>query len=91
MKITAHTLISSVTGLSLVAYTLVSLINEGPATPGAVLGFSFLAVYGLLEMALIEYVPLGHSRTLRPCRGNAGGKGAGMVEFPAAVHARRAA
>jgi hypothetical protein len=92
MKITAHALLSTLVGSTLAAYTVINFVSEGFAAPGAVLGLSFLAVYGLLEMALIEYVPLGSSRTPRPSAHITASKRTGaVVGFPAQAPVRRAA
>jgi hypothetical protein len=92
MKITAHTLVSSVIASSLAAYTVISFLSEGLPAPGAVLGFSFLAVYGLCEMAFIEYVPLGYVRSARrPAATTARKRAEVIVGFTAPAHARRAA
>jgi hypothetical protein len=58
MKNTAHSIISTATGLGLAAFTVISFFTAGIAAPATVLGFSFLAVYGLCEMAFIDYTPL---------------------------------
>ena len=92
MKITAHALLSTLVGSTLAAYTVISFMSEGFAAPGAALGLSFLVVYGLLEMALIEYVPLGSSRGSRPAvRIAAAKRTSAVVGFPAQAPVRRAA
>jgi hypothetical protein len=62
MKTTAHSIISSAAGFGLAAFTIVSFLTAGIAAPATVLGFSFLAVYGLCEMAFIDYTPLRVAR-----------------------------
>jgi hypothetical protein len=66
MKNTAHSIISTATGIGLAAFTVISFFTAGLAAPATVLGFSFLAVYGLCEMAFIDYTPLRVSGARRP-------------------------
>jgi hypothetical protein len=85
MKTTAHSIISSATGFGLAAFTVISFLTAGIAAPATVLGFSFLAVYGLCEMAFIDYTPLHrtHLSVVRPAY-------AGRVIVPAIVEFEKA-
>jgi hypothetical protein len=62
MKTTAHAIISSATGLGLASFTIISFIIAGIAAPATVLSFSLLAVYGMCEIAVIDYTPLNLAR-----------------------------
>jgi hypothetical protein len=55
MKTTARFIISATTGLGLTAFTLFSAFAFGSASTATVLGFAFLAIYGLLEIAVLSY------------------------------------
>lgn len=91
MKTTAHTIISTATGLGLAVFTIASFLIAGPAAPATLLGFSFLAVYGMSEMAMIEYTPLGARRPARRNPGQATPRAAGHTTVPAIVEFERPA
>lgn len=79
MKSITHTLLSSAAGFGLAAFTLVSFALGGFAAPETAMGFSFLVVYGLCEMAFIDYTPL---------RASAGGRRTvpSLARFRAPAH-----
>jgi hypothetical protein len=97
MKTTAHTIISSATGFGLAAFTIASFAIAGIAAPATVLGFSFLAVYGICEMAFIDYTPLRRSRAAAVRNSNESAPAVrrvvvpAIVEFERSIDARRAA
>lgn len=57
---TARFILSAASGLGLAAFTLISALILGPAARETLVGFSLLAIYGLLEIAILSY------RTPRP-------------------------
>ena len=84
---TARFVLSISAGLGLAAFTAISFVASGISAPSTVLGFSFLTVYGLFEIALLDYAPAVRTSSVRAAR-NPGR----LVEFPAApANHRRAA
>lgn len=57
MKPTARSIISAVTGTGLAVFTVSSALAVGPAASSTMLGFSFLALFGLLEITILAYKP----------------------------------
>jgi len=98
MKTTARSIISATTGLGLTAFTLFSAFAYGTPAPATVLGFAFLSIYGLLEIAVLSYAsPRFELRpaSVRPAPAMTSmPKLAGVsaiVEMPASSTSRRAA
>lgn len=55
MKATARKLFSAATGLGLAAFTLISAFTAGFDGATTVVAFALLAIYGLIEIALVSY------------------------------------
>ncbi len=55
MKTTARTVLSAAAGFGLAAFTLVSAFTAGINGSTTVIAFSLLAIYGLLEIAMLSY------------------------------------
>jgi hypothetical protein len=85
---TARSLLSATTGLGLSALTTVSFLTAGIAAPATVLGISFLAVYGLFEIAVLETRPID-LRSARAALNHR--RSAAVFEFPSdRCHSRAA-
>jgi hypothetical protein len=63
---TARSLFSVTTGLGLATFTAIAFVTAGIAAPATVMGFSFLAVYGMFEIALLDSAPPARVRAVRP-------------------------
>jgi hypothetical protein len=98
MKTTARFIISAATGLGLAAFFLVAAFAAGANAPVTVIAFALLAIYGLLEIAILSYstprfvtrpVAVRRTPTLVTARGFA--RVPAIVEMPGRSMPRRAA
>lgn len=55
MNTTLRSIVSSTIALGLVAFTVISAFAFGAAASPTLLGFGFLAAYGILEIAVASY------------------------------------
>jgi len=55
MKTTARFLLSAATGLGLAAFLVFSAFTAGANAPATVIAFALLAIYGMLEIAILSY------------------------------------
>lgn len=68
MKATAHTILSATTGIGLTAFTIFSAFTANASTAVTATAFGLLALYGMVEMAILSYTPrrsASRSTTLR--------------------------
>lgn len=97
MKTSARFILSSVTGLGLVACTVISAFTFGAAATSTVIAFSLLSVFGLVEIAVLSYTPrrfvVRPVVTVRPATVTRRNyvRVPALVEVPAAAYTRRAA
>lgn len=90
MKTTARTFLSSITGLGLAVFTIASVLFAGLAAYTTVLGFSFLALFGMAEIAILSYrtpATVFGGRPPRPAPAHS----ANVVVFPRQSALRKAA
>jgi hypothetical protein len=86
----------SIFALAAGAFTIAASVFAGPAASVTVFSFGVLAVYGLLEIALVSYVPASpvRVRKLPPVTTPAVARRArvsAVVEYSAGIATRRAA
>ncbi len=55
MKTTARSIISAATGLGLAAFTIISAFTAGANASATVIAFALLAIFGMLEIAILSY------------------------------------
>ncbi len=93
MNTTARSLVSTSLALGLTAFTAIAAFTFGAAAPATVLGFGFLAAYGILEIAVVSYEPprLVSARRRAPRSAAEARPVAGMIEYPRHEDIRRAA
>jgi hypothetical protein len=92
MKTTARSLLSAL-GLGLAAFTALSFLVAGFAASTTVTGIALLTVYGIFEIALIDYAPIP-TRTRAPRSGSPariGSAAASVARFPRSAPALRRA
>ena len=98
MKTSLRSLLSAVTGLGLVAFTLISAFTAGADAAATFLAFSLLTVFGLVEIAILSYTPRRYAlrpiapqplraTVARPVRVRV----PALIEVPASAYTRRAA
>lgn len=89
MNTTARSLVSTSLGLGLAAFTAIAAFAFGAAAPATLLGFGFLAAYGVLEIAVASYEP-PHlvSGRRRPETASTAAK---VIAYPSVKHIARAA
>jgi hypothetical protein len=76
MNNSARTIITGSTGIAIIAFTAVSAAVAGFAAPATVIGVGAFVVWGLIEIAMVDYVPHAAGNLRLPVR-------------PAPVRARR--
>ena len=76
MKTNSRSVVSAAAGVGLAAATIISAVATGIAAPATVISFGLLAIYGLLEIAVVSYAPR------RAARSSALPRIADVVEFP---------
>lgn len=98
MKTSFRSILSAVTGLGLAAFTFISAFTVGVDAPATVLAFSLLTVFGLVEIAILSYMPrrlLARPRALQPLRVTQARpirvRVPALIEVPASAYTRRAA
>jgi hypothetical protein len=55
MKSTAHRIFTATTGISLIAFAIISAFTAGVVAPPSIIAFGLLAVFGLLEITIASY------------------------------------
>lgn len=55
MKTSAHSVISTTTALGLATFSIASAFTAGAAAPTTIVAFGLLAIYGLIEIAILSY------------------------------------
>lgn len=96
MKTTARSILSATTAFGLTAFALFSAFNSGTSASVTATAVGLLAIYGLLEMAILTYSPrrtlnLRRTPALRVVSENTTVRIPALVEYPACSTRARAA
>ncbi|HEX9782503.1 MAG TPA: hypothetical protein VGA56_07185 [Opitutaceae bacterium] len=83
MNTSARNILSSLSGLALVAWVVISFVTAGFASTSAVLGISALVAWTLVQMVVVDLAPRAAATQPPPT--------AHVIEFPAVGAAQRQA